>query len=179
MRFYFHARFCRFEAIPSFASCIRKHLHKCEYPTYLCPTPPQLKFKNSFFGIYLFEAIRKSSLQTYPYTSCTVKMIQVGNTFPSMQAACEAIQRYVLNDGESYKSEKAEKKRYRLICKDANCTFCIWVFNLDKKGPTVTIYNLHTCSPAIHYKNKNAHLVKYLIEHHCSLVIDNPYITAT
>jgi hypothetical protein len=32
-----------------------------------------------------------------------------------MQAACEAIQRRVLDDGESYKTEKAEKKRYILL----------------------------------------------------------------
>jgi len=65
-----------------------------------------------------------------------------------------------------------------LICKDADCTFRIWVSNLDKKGPTVTICNPHTCSLAIYYKNKNAHSVKYIIEHHRLLVINNPYITA-
>lgn len=106
-------------------------------------------------------------------------VLQVGDTFTSMQAACEAIQRYILNDSESYKTKKANKKRYILRYKDINYTFRIQVTNLEKKGPTITVYTLHTCSPTVHYKNKNAHLVKYLIEHHCSLVIDNRHITAT
>jgi hypothetical protein len=95
-----------------------------------------------------------------------------------MQAAREAIQRHILDDGESYKTKKAEKKRYILLCKDTNCTFRIQVSDLEKKGPTITVCNPHTCSPAVHYKNKNAHLVKYLIEHHRSSVINNRHITA-
>jgi MuDR family transposase len=94
-----------------------------------------------------------------------------------MQAAREAIQRYILDDGESCRTEKAEKKRYILLCKDTGCTFHIRVSNLDKKGPAIIVYTPHTCS-AIHYKNKNAHSVKCLIEHHRSSVIDNRHITA-
>ena len=106
-------------------------------------------------------------------------MVQVGDTFTSMQAAHESIQWYILDNGESYKTEKAEKKRYILRCKDTNYTFYIQVTNREKKGPTIIVYDLYTCSPTIHYKNKNAHLVKYLIEHHRSSVIDNRYITTT
>ena len=106
-------------------------------------------------------------------------VLQVGDTFTSMQATYKAIQQYILDDSESYKTKKAEKKRYILRCKDANYTFRIRVTNREKKGPTITVYNPHTCSPTIHYKNKNVHLVKYLIEHYRSLVIDNRYITTT
>ena len=43
-----------------------------------------------------------------------------------------------------------------------------------------TIFSLYnTCSLAVYYKNKHLHFVKYLIKHHCALIIDNRYITAT
>ena len=51
--------------------------------------------------------------------------MQVGDTFLLMQAAYDAIQQHVLDDGELYKTKKAEKKWYILICKDTRCSFYI------------------------------------------------------
>lgn len=106
-------------------------------------------------------------------------MVQKGDTFSSMEIARDAVQRHVLDDGESYKTIKSDQKRYILLCIDDKCGFRIRVSNVKKSRPTVTIFEAHTCRPTTYYKNKKAHSVKYLIEHHRTAIIDNPYITAT
>ena len=95
-----------------------------------------------------------------------------------METAHNAVQRHILDDGESYKTIKSDQKRYILQCKDDKCGFCIWVSNSKKSGPTVTILKGHTCCPTTYYKNKTAHSVKYLIEHHCAAIINNLCINA-
>jgi hypothetical protein len=106
-------------------------------------------------------------------------MVQKGDTFSSMEDARDAVQRHVLDDGESYKTTKSDKKRYIIVCKDNECGFRIRVANVKKTGPTVTILKAHSCRPTVHYKNKKSHSIKYLIEHHRASIIDNSRITAT
>jgi hypothetical protein len=106
-------------------------------------------------------------------------MVQKGDVFPSMEAARDVVQRHVLDDGESYKTSKSCQKRYILDCKDKECKFRIRVSNIKDKGYTITVLDPHTCRPTIHYKNKKAHLVKYLLEHHHASIIDNRHITTT
>ena len=106
-------------------------------------------------------------------------MVQLGDIFDSMEAACEAVQRYVLDEGELYKTAYADKKRYIIICKDNKCDFRIRVSNSKKSSYTVTILKLHSCCPTTYYKNKTAHSVKYLIDHHCATILDNRYVTAS
>jgi hypothetical protein len=45
-------------------------------------------------------------------------MVQVGDVFPTIEAARYVVQQHVLNDGESYKTSKSDKKRLILLCKD-------------------------------------------------------------
>jgi hypothetical protein len=106
-------------------------------------------------------------------------VLQVGDVFPSAEDCRNAIQRHVLDEGESYKVVKSDKKRYIVSCKDNKCTFRIRASNRVKKGFTITILQPYICSPAVHYKNKNSHSVKYLTEHHRVSIIDNRHITAT
>jgi MuDR family transposase len=54
-------------------------------------------------------------------------MVALYNTFASTAEAREAINRYVLDDGESYRVYKSDSKRYILICKDKSCSFEIRV----------------------------------------------------
>jgi hypothetical protein len=96
-----------------------------------------------------------------------------------MKAARDAVQRHVLDDGKSFKTTKSDQKRYIIVYKDDKCKFRIQVTNIKKTGPTVTILESYSCRPIVHYKNKKAHSVSYLIEHHCAAIIDNPRITAT
>jgi hypothetical protein len=106
-------------------------------------------------------------------------MVQKGDTFSLMKDACDAVQRHVLDNGESFKTTKSDQKRYIIVCKDNKCKFRILVTNIKKTGPTVTILEGYSCRPTVHYKNKKAHFVSYLIEHHCAAIINNPCITAT
>lgn len=102
--------------------------------------------------------------------------MQLGDRFESIEAACEAIKRYVLDEGESYR-EKSDKKRFTIVCKD-RCGLRILATKSSKEVVSITVLKPHTCSPTVHYNNKQAHLVAYLMEHHCASIIDNQHITA-
>jgi hypothetical protein len=81
-------------------------------------------------------------------------MVALHNTFASIAETCEAINRYVLNDSESYRVYKLDSKRYILVCKDKSCSFKIRVWCTKKTSVTITQMKLHTCRPTVHYKNK-------------------------
>ena len=103
--------------------------------------------------------------------------MQCGDQFESMDAAHIAIQRHVLDDGESYKTKKSEKKRFILVCKDNECNFRIRATESSKHKISITVFKPHSCSPTVHYKFKQLQSVKYLIEHHRASIIDNRHIT--
>jgi hypothetical protein len=105
--------------------------------------------------------------------------MQLHDRFESVDAAREAIRRYVLDNGESFKLVKSDKKRFSICCKDQDCGFWIRAAQSSKGVVSITRFKLHTCSPVVHYnKNKQAHSVSYLSEHHCAAIIDNRKITA-
>ena len=54
-------------------------------------------------------------------------MVALYDTFASIAEAREAINRYVLDNSESYQVYKSDSKRYILVCKDKSCSFIIWV----------------------------------------------------
>ena len=103
--------------------------------------------------------------------------MQLHDRFESIAAAREAIKRYVLDNGESFRCNKSDKKRYSIICKEDSCGFGIRAFKSSKEVVSITIFKPHTCNPAIHYSNPQAHSVSYLIEHHRAAIIDNRKIT--
>jgi hypothetical protein len=45
-------------------------------------------------------------------------MVQVGDVFPTIEAALYAVQQHILDNRESYKTSKSDKKRLILLCKD-------------------------------------------------------------
>jgi hypothetical protein len=45
-------------------------------------------------------------------------MVQVSDVFPTIEAARYAVQQQVLDNKESYKTSKSDKKRLILLCKD-------------------------------------------------------------
>jgi hypothetical protein len=105
--------------------------------------------------------------------------MQLNDRFDSIKAAREAIQQYVLDNSESFKVEKSDKKRYVLVYKEAGCGFGIRAWKSSKGVVSITNFKLHTCSPVVHYNNKQAHSVAYLVEHYQASIIDNRKITAT
>jgi hypothetical protein len=52
-------------------------------------------------------------------------MVALYNTFASIAEACEAVNRHVLDDGESYQVYKSDAKRHILVYKDKSCSFII------------------------------------------------------
>jgi hypothetical protein len=104
-------------------------------------------------------------------------IMQLGDQFAIVEAAQEAVKRYVLDNRESFKVDKSDKKRFLIKCKERGCGFAIRVSKSSKEIVFITIFKLHTCSPAVHYNNRQAHSVSYLIEHHCAAIINNRKIT--
>jgi hypothetical protein len=84
----------------------------------------------------------------------------------------------VLDEGESYKTEKSDKQRFVIVCKDDNCKFRIRAAVSEKEVVSITVFKPHSCSPAIYYKSWQSQSTKYLMNHHCAAVIDNRNITA-
>ena len=100
-----------------------------------------------------------------------------GDRFESIQAAKEAINRYVIDNGESFKVKRSDKKQYHIICKEHGCGFSIRAATSSKEVVSITGVMPHMCSPVVHYNNRHAHAVSYLIEHHRAAIIDNRKIT--
>jgi hypothetical protein len=103
--------------------------------------------------------------------------MQLHDRFDSIEAACKAIRQYVLDNRESFKGGKSDQKRFSIKCKERGCGFGIRTSKSSKGVVSITIFKLYTCSPAIHYNNRHAHSVSYLIEHHRASIIDNCKIT--
>jgi hypothetical protein len=90
-------------------------------------------------------------------------MVKLGDHFPAVSAAREAIREFVLHNGESYRTVQSDKMRYTICCKDSNCKFRIRANLASKKQEAVIIvFTEHTCSPAIYYKSKQSQSVCYL-----------------
>jgi hypothetical protein len=83
----------------------------------------------------------------------------------------------VLDNGESFKVKKSDKKRYSIVCKEHGCRFSIRAATSSKEVVSITGVKPYTCSPTVYYNNRRAHSVSYLIKHHCAAIIDNRKIT--
>jgi hypothetical protein len=105
--------------------------------------------------------------------------LKVGDQFASIDAAYNAIRRFTLDNGKSFRVIASDKKRYIISCKAAStgCSFRIRATSSSKGVTSVTILKPHTCSPATYYKNRHLNSVWYLKEHYCAPVIENRFIT--
>jgi hypothetical protein len=106
-------------------------------------------------------------------------MVSLHDTFASIAEAREAVNRYVLDDGESYRVYKSDSKRHILVCKDKSCSFEIRAWCTKKTGVTITQMKPHSCCPIVHYKNKQASSLWFLKDHYHASVINNSDITLT
>ena len=64
--------------------------------------------------------------------------LQVGNTFPSIQAAKDAIKTVLAEAQESWKATHSDKTRSNIICKDITCNFRIRVIWSKRNGVCIT-----------------------------------------
>jgi hypothetical protein len=104
-------------------------------------------------------------------------MLLVNDLFSTIKEARSAINRYILDEGESYKVHKSDSRRYILICKDPTCKFRIRASLLKKKGAVITILIPHSCSPANHYKNKQSSALWFLKDHHRASLVNDRTLT--
>jgi hypothetical protein len=78
--------------------------------------------------------------------------MQLSDQFESIQAACDAIKRFVLDQGESFEVEKSDKKRFTVVCKE-RCGFRILASKSTTDVVSISRFKPHTCSPAVYYNN--------------------------
>jgi hypothetical protein len=71
----------------------------------------------------------------------------------------------------------SDKKRFIIKCKSDGCGFRVRATKHANKTSSITVFDLHTCSPVTHYKSKQSQSVAYLAPHHRASVIDNRNIT--
>ena len=108
--------------------------------------------------------------------------LELGQTFLTILSSRDAINRLVIDNGESYKIHTSNAKVYIIQCRDAHdsgCNFYIRV-SLSKKTGVVSIVTLrscHSCSPQVHFKFREASRVWYLAPHHRAAVSYNRAIT--
>src|SRR6266487_1100558 len=105
-------------------------------------------------------------------------MLAIGDKFSNIQEARDAINRSILDDGESYKVYKSDSKHHILQYKEKSCTFSIRAAFSKKNSVSITKISLHCCRPIVHYKNKQSSSLWFLKEHHHATVLDNRNITA-
>ena len=95
------------------------------------------------FSILLTQAVAKPNFNNsvWPKSSqfSSAIMVVIGDTFPSIPAAREAVNRWLLDEGLSYHVVKSKKSSvYELNClAEGGCTFHIKVWNTIAKGPTI------------------------------------------
>ena len=104
--------------------------------------------------------------------------LQIGDIFPDIASAKQAIKTFVAANGETSRIVKSDQIRVLLVCKSEDCGFRIWAINSKKKGVSITHLEPYTCSPATHYIAPNTNALSFLIPHHQAAVIDNPKISA-
>src|SRR5438067_159186 len=76
---------------------------------------------------YLFMQLAENRVATQSATNTITMLLQVRNTFPSIQAAKDTIKTALAKAQESRKTTHSNKTRFNIICKDTTCHFCIQV----------------------------------------------------
>jgi hypothetical protein len=105
-------------------------------------------------------------------------MFKVSDYFQTMDEAKTAVKAALLDNGQSFYVYKSDQTQYLLNCKTKECKFNVRIiYSKRTELATITKYEEHQCSPAIHYKNQAASNVEYLKRHHYASVVDNNDIT--
>src|SRR5882757_3853363 len=99
--------------------------------------------------------------------------LQIGDVFPNITSAKQAIKAFVAANGETSRTVKSDQIRVLLVYKSEDCRFRIRAINSKKKGVSITHLEPYTCSPATHYITPNTNTLSFLIPHHRAVIIDN------
>jgi len=101
--------------------------------------------------------------------------LKLGQTFPTILSARDAINRLVIDNGKSYKIHTLNAGMHIIQCRNtrnSSCNFYIRA-SLSKKTAIISIITLrsyHSCNPQIHYKFCEASQIWYLAPHHRAAV---------
>jgi hypothetical protein len=106
--------------------------------------------------------------------------LHIGDIFSSVEVARDAINRFILDSGESYyMKETSNKRQYSVTCRtqSSGCKFSIRC-GLQKDGNArVSKMSPHTCNPRTHYKFKQLSSLWYLLPHHRASISHNREIS--
>jgi hypothetical protein len=105
--------------------------------------------------------------------------LHIGDIFSSVEVAKDAINRFILDSGESYMKETSNKRQYSVTCRtqSSGCKFSIRC-GLQKDGNArVSKMSPHTCNPRTHYKFKQLSSLWYLLPHHRASISHNREIS--
>jgi MULE transposase domain/SWIM zinc finger len=113
--------------------------------------------------------------------SLTRVSLNIGDTFDTIAQAKEAINRFVIDNGESYIKSTSNYREHSIECRHRilkSCSFSIRA-RYSKKTSLSKITNIrpHTCNPQTHYKFPQASAMWYLLPHHQASVRFNRAIT--
>jgi hypothetical protein len=105
--------------------------------------------------------------------------LHIGDIFSSVEVAKDAINRFILDSGESYMKETSNKRQYSVTCRtqSSGCKFSIRC-GLQKDGNArVSKMSPHTCNPRTHYKFKQLSSLWYGLPHHRASISHNREIS--
>ena len=101
---------------------------------------------------------------------------EVGNEYPTLKDAQQALLLHIANQKLSYRVKKCEASRYIAVCRgDKNCTFYVRISWRNKhQDAIVSTYNPHTCNQETHENWPATSSVKYLAGKHRAAYRVNP-----
>jgi hypothetical protein len=122
---------------------------------------------SSFQLLFLFRSLCLRNMAT---------PLQIGDTFPDILAAKNAIHGFMASNAESFKTAHSDKTRVILLCKLEGCLFRIRAFDTKKRGVTITHLVPHSCSPSTHYTSSAAlcHIFCHIIEQQLLIIQGSP-----
>lgn len=81
--------------------------------------------------------------------------LKVGQKFPSVASAKQAINKYIVNQGWSYRTYKSDPKRsWVLVCRQAkeeSCTFCIRLSIRKNEDVELSVLEPYTYPHSVHH----------------------------
>jgi hypothetical protein len=107
-----------------------------------------------------------------------VTMLKINNTYPSMDFARDTINRYVIDQGESYQKQTSNPHQYGIRCRgNSGCKFSVKAMLQQSLEVKITALVAHSCNPRTHYGFQQVQNTWYLMPHHRESVNFNREIT--
>ena len=100
---------------------------------YACTCSPNATTVRLFLAVANFYTIDIAVADTVGVAI----MVKLGDHFPTIATAREAIRQFVLYNIKSYKTESSDKRHYAISCKNSSCKFGIRANLARKKNEAV------------------------------------------